>query len=156
MSDGYRYVTADGVVGLLTFSSSLRQSWHAALNDAETYFRSLITSPSSVEWKRISASSSNSPITKGKTRASVLPDLSDVVVHRKTGAGDDIYRVVLDIPIGETFMSLDPWKAVLATPELRAEWDPAVEVSHFVEIFDQRSRICKTNFGLGWPAKCVL
>jgi hypothetical protein len=48
---------------------------------------------------------------------------------------------------------LDPWKAVLMTPELRKEWDPAVEGAHLLELFDSTTRISKTNFTIGWPAK---
>lgn len=83
-----------------------------------------------------------------------VPELADVVVHRKYGkSGEDIYRLVLDVPTGEELVSLEPWKAVLSTPELRQEWDPAVEEAHLVEMFDQTTRISKTNFTLGWPAK---
>ncbi|KAH6915744.1 hypothetical protein BKA70DRAFT_1092620, partial [Coprinopsis sp. MPI-PUGE-AT-0042] len=41
---------------------------------------------------------------------------------------------------------------VLTTPELRQEWDPAVEDAHLLENFDHSTRISKTNFSLGWPA----
>jgi hypothetical protein len=130
-----------------------------ALNEAESHCRRLLTSQSSSEWKRIVTGGDNSANTsKGKTRlASALPELSDVVLHRKaTKSGNDIYRVTLDVPTGGEAVSLEPWKAVLATPELRQEWDPAVEGSHLVEMFDHNTRICKTNFTLGWPAKYVL
>jgi len=86
----------------------------------------------------------------------VIPELADVIVHRNSSKlGDDVYRLVLDVPTGEEPVSLEPWKAVLATPELRQEWDPAVEEAHLVEVFDHTTRICKTNFTLGWPAKYV-
>jgi hypothetical protein len=153
MSDGHRYGGVNSIIPSLTISVRLRQSWHAALTGAETYFRSLITS-SSTEWKRISTSSGTSSSVKGRTRRATISDISHVVVYRKTTkGGEDIYKVVLDVPLGESFVSLESWKAVLATPELRQEWDPAVEESHLVEVFDHTSRICKTNFALGWPAK---
>lgn len=83
-----------------------------------------------------------------------VPELADVVVHRNsTKPGDDIYRLVLDVPTGDDYVSLEPWKAVLTTPELRQEWDPAVEEAHLLEMFDHTTRISKTNFTLGWPAK---
>lgn len=63
--------------------------------------------------------------------------------------------MLLDVPTGDEVVSLDPWKAVLTTPELRKEWDPAVEDAHLVEVLDHISRICKTNYTLGWPAKYV-
>ncbi len=50
-------------------------------------------------------------------------------------------------------MSLGAWKSVLVTPELRKEWDPAVESAQLLEMFDQATRISKVNFTLGWPAK---
>ncbi|KAF7289440.1 hypothetical protein HMN09_01337800 [Mycena chlorophos] len=131
----------------------LRESWYGALNGAETHFRQLLTSSSSAEWKRLSASTDPAASKKGKGRMSALPELADVVVHRNsTKAGGDVYRLVLDVPTGDDPVSLEPWKAVLTTPEMRQEWDPAVEDSHLVEIFDHNTRICKTNFTLGWPA----
>ncbi|KAJ6581088.1 hypothetical protein B0H19DRAFT_1113568 [Mycena capillaripes] len=134
--------------------SRLRQSWYSALNDAETHFRQLLTSSSSAEWKRLSGSLDSASSKKGKTRATAIPELADVVVHRKPSkaAGGDVYRLVLDVPTGDDSVSLEPWKSVLTTPELRQEWDPAVEDAHLVEIFDHTTRICKTNFTLGWPA----
>ncbi|KAG6836502.1 hypothetical protein H0H93_007431 [Arthromyces matolae] len=132
--------------------SKLRQSWSAALNDAETLFRQLLTSPAN-EWKRVTTKTENTSPKKGKAKASSLPELTDVVVHRKTSkTGDDIYRLVLEVPLSEDFGSLEPWKAVLSTPELRQEWDPAVEEAHLLEVFDHSTRIAKTNFTLGWPA----
>ncbi|KAJ7708750.1 hypothetical protein B0H17DRAFT_1030752 [Mycena rosella] len=133
--------------------SRLRQSWYSALNGAETHFRQLLTSSSSAEWKRLSGSLDSPSAKKGKARVSSVPELADVVVHRNSSkAGGDVYRLVLDVPTGEESVSLEPWKAVLTTPELRQEWDPAVEDAHLVEIFDHTTRICKTNFTLGWPA----
>ncbi|KAJ7089769.1 hypothetical protein B0H15DRAFT_1022009 [Mycena belliarum] len=133
--------------------SRLRQSWYSALNGAETHFRQLLTSSSSAGWKRLSSSVDSPSVKKGKTRLPAIPELADVVVHRNSSkAGGDIYRLVLDVPTGEDSVSLEPWKAVLTTPELRQEWDPAVEDAHLVEIFDHTTRICKTNFTLGWPA----
>jgi hypothetical protein len=80
-----------------------------------------------------------------------------VVLHRKLDkSGQFIYRITVDVPTGENFVPLEPWKATLATPELRREWDPAVEEARFVEMFDNRTRICRTKFTLGWPAKYVL
>lgn len=137
---------------------SLRETWYTALNNADTQFRGLITSPAS-EWRRVGGTSQSSESgatgspRKGKARASSLPELSDVVVHRKIK--DDIYRLVLEVPTGDEPFTLEPWKAVLTTPELRAEWDPAVTDARILEVVDHTSRICKTNFTLGWPAKCV-
>ena len=87
-----------------------------------------------------------------------MPELSDVVLHRKVvnKSTIDLFRVTVDVPAGDDAVSLESWKAVLATPELRQEWDPAVEHAYLVEVVDAKSRIYKTNFTLGWPAKCVL
>ncbi|KAF4610444.1 hypothetical protein D9613_007202 [Agrocybe pediades] len=135
--------------------SKLRQSWYSALNEAEAEFRQLLTSPAA-EWKRLShAADSSTPKQKGssKPRVSLVPELADVVVHRKSSkSGEDVYRMVLDVPAGEELVSLEPWKSVLTTPELRQEWDPAVEDAHLVEMFDRSTRIAKTNYTLGWPA----
>ena len=93
---------------------------------------------------------------KGKGRASAEPHLTDVALHRKVSKGDSVYRAVLDVPAGDDASStLEACKAVLATPELRKEWDPAVEGATLVELCDQVTRIVKTNFTLGWPARCA-
>jgi hypothetical protein len=110
----------------------LRQAWNDALNDAETRFRQLISSPSN-EWKHLQSAESIAS-KKGKSRSSSLPEVSDVVVHRNSGkSGNDIYRLIVEIPAGEDVVSLEPWRAVLSTPELRQEWDPAVSDAHLVE-----------------------
>ena len=91
---------------------------------------------------------------KGKGRASASPDFTDVILHRRVlKSGDSVYRAVLEVSADETASSLDSWKSVLATPELRKEWDPAVESAQLLEMFDQATRISKINFTLGWPAK---
>lgn len=124
------------------------------MNEAESHFRQLLTSPSG-DWKRLSHSLDSRQ--KGKNKALGTPDLSDAVVHRSTiNGGQEVYRIVLDVPTGDELISLEPWKAVLTTPELRKEWDPAVEDAHLVEVFDHITRICKTNYTLGWPAKSVV
>jgi hypothetical protein len=92
---------------------------------------------------------------KGKGRSS-LPELSDVIVHRRSAKSEDtIYRVVLDVPTADDTIPFDAWKSILATPELRQEWDPAVDGAVLLEMLDPTTRISKTNFTLGWPAKYV-
>lgn len=131
----------------------LRQSWYNALSESEEYFRTLLKSPSSPEWKRIVTTSDTSKRGKGKSRASAAPELTDVIVHRRTlKSGDTVYRAVLDVPTGDEPVVLDPWKSVLITPELRKEWDPAVEGAQLLEMLDPTTRVSKTNFTLGWPA----
>ncbi|CAA7265186.1 unnamed protein product [Cyclocybe aegerita] len=132
--------------------SQLRQSWYSALSDVEAHFRQLLTSSAS-EWRRLSTSTDSATKQKGKAKASSIPEITDVVVHRNSSkSGEDVYRMVLDVPTGEEPVSLEPWKAVLTTPELRQEWDPSVEDAHLVEVFDHITRIAKTNYTLGWPA----
>lgn len=135
---------------------SLRQAWYNALNDAQTSFRHLLTSSASPEWKRIPLPRESTSSAKGKGRSS-LPELSDVIVHRRVAKSEDtIYRVVLDVPTVDDTIPFDAWKSILATPELRKEWDPAVDGAVLLEMIDPTTRISKTNFSLGWPAKCVL
>ena len=123
---------------------------------AQTHFRQLLTSHSSNDWKRVNVEGSQNGA-KGKARAAAGPQLTDVVLHRKVEKGLSVYRAVLDVSATEDVpLSLDACKAVLVTPELRKEWDPAVEQSQLLEMFDQATRISKTNFTLGWPARCVL
>lgn len=131
----------------------LRDSWYGALETAQNNFRQLLTTHSSPEWKRIN-DSHNATNSKGKGRASSTPQPSNVIVHRKVIKSGTVYRAVLDVPLGESGIpSLDACKAVLVSPELRQEWDPAVEAAHLVELCDQVTRIVKTNFTLGWPAR---
>ncbi|TBU42649.1 hypothetical protein BD309DRAFT_1001682 [Dichomitus squalens] len=132
----------------------LRQSWYAALDNAQAHFRQLLTSHSSSEWKRVPvANEAASPASKGKARASDVPELTDVIIHRRpSNSGDNTYRAVLEVPIGDDPVSLAAWKSVLVTPELRKEWDPAVESAQLLEMFDLATRISKVNFSLGWPA----
>lgn len=132
--------------------TSLRESWNDAFTEAEAHFRKLL---SANDWKRVQSPSDSASTRKGKARTYAVPELADVALYRKaTKSGQDVYRVVLDIPVpaGEV-PSLEPWKALLTTPELRQEWDPSVEEAHLVELLDQNTRISKTNFTLGWPAK---
>ena len=82
------------------------------------------------------------------------PQLADVVLHRRVAKGGTVYRAVLDVSVtDEPQLTLEACKAVLSTPELRRQWDPAVEKAQLLEIFDQATRIAKTNFTLGWPAR---
>ncbi|KAG8901797.1 hypothetical protein FRB99_005097 [Tulasnella sp. 403] len=138
--------------------SRLHDSWLTALKNAQTRFRSLLAASSSESWRKVPTPSASrdsvgngiSPVApKGKAR----PRASDVVVYRKTGKGDDVIRIVLELPAEDGLESLESWKAVLTTPEMRKEWDPTVESSHTVETcFDPDTRISKTDFTLGWPA----
>jgi hypothetical protein len=74
------------------------------------------------------------------------------VVHRH----GDIFRIVLEIPLvsdeDDILSSMNTWKAILSTPEMRKEYDPTVQDAHLIEMFDPHTRIAKTDFALGWPA----
>lgn len=133
----------------------MRQSWYDALDGAQAHFRQLLTSHSSPDWKRVPvANDVGSPTSKGKARASEVPELTDVIIHRRASkTGENIYRAVLEVPMGDDPVPLGAYKSVLVTPELRKEWDPAVEGAQLLEMFDQATRISKVNFTLGWPAK---
>ncbi|KAI0364539.1 hypothetical protein BV20DRAFT_1005542 [Pilatotrama ljubarskyi] len=132
----------------------LRESWYTALDKAQAHFRQLLTSHASTDWKRVPVTNDGAtPATKGKGRASGVPEVTDVMVHRRaTKSSESVYRAVLEVPIVDEPVSLDMWKSVLVTPELRKEWDPAVESAQLLEMFDQATRISKVNFRLGWPA----
>ena len=133
----------------------LRQAWYESLDNAQTNFRQHLTSHSSSDWKRVNVEGSQSSA-KGKARASSEPHLTDVVLHRKVSKGESVYRAVLAVPTAEDpQLTLEACKAVLATPELRKEWDPSVEKAQLLEMFDQATRIAKTDFTLGWPARCA-
>ncbi|GAA5894812.1 hypothetical protein JCM5296_007589 [Sporobolomyces johnsonii] len=87
-------------------------------------------------------------------------DPSQVRVHRRKGdkdlgAGVEIVRAVAEIPVaysddgGEV---LELFRAVLGTPELRAQWDKLVEQATTLELLDPQTRVTKTDYRLGWPA----
>jgi hypothetical protein len=135
----------------------LRQSWASALSKAEAQFRSLLVSTSSSAWKRVPLPASPPQLgqkigsnASGKGRAM---DTEGIVIHRRQTNRGDIMRIVLDVPLEASLADLDKWRAVLSTPEIRGDWDPAVEGSSLVEMFDWNTRIARTNYGLGWPAK---
>ena len=146
----------------------MRESWNNALNDALLAFKSHLTTQSS-NWKRIplppssresSSGTTNSvgaaanSVAKGKGKAR-LDAAKGASVHRRSTKSGDVYRVVTEFPATEGLLDLEAWKAVLATPELRQEWDPAVESARILEMHDPSTRIIKTKFTLGWPAKYV-
>lgn len=130
--------------------NSLRKSWNDALDDAQTQLQSLLTSASSPLWRRVP------PVAQEPSQdGSINPsEESQVIIHKRASKQGEIFRLVHDIP-AEAF-SINAWKAVLSTPEMRQEWDPAVESSQLLEIFDVDIRIAKTYFTLGWPAKYVV
>lgn len=120
------------------------------------------------------SSDSRSSPSKGKSRSktTATSQVSDVIVHRKASKEGDIYRAVLDVSINAAdvfdagsgkpkdcttaaLLNLETWAAVLATPELRREYDPIVQDGRIIEMFDPETRIARIDFGLGWPAKYV-
>ena len=131
----------------------LRQSWSDALNDAQTSFQSHLASSQST-WKRVPIREGSTG-GKGKARQLLSVHSGNVVIHRKPTKSGDVYRAIADVSLGEDTVEMDALYAVLTTPELRQEWDPAVEASQTVEMFDPNTRIVKTKFTLGWPAKYV-
>ncbi|CDO69690.1 hypothetical protein BN946_scf184851.g78 [Trametes cinnabarina] len=132
----------------------LRESWYNALDNAQVHFRQLLTSHASHDWKRVPVNNDGAATpSKGKGRASAVPEVADVMIHRKAiKSGENVYRAVLEVPLSDETASLDMWRSVLVTPEMRKEWDPAVESAQLLEMFDQATRISKVNFRLGWPA----
>ncbi|KAF8315340.1 hypothetical protein DL93DRAFT_2057136 [Clavulina sp. PMI_390] len=128
--------------------------------------------PNSPELRSSSKIPSLSSTLKGKGRVSAQvtpPDVADVIVHRRSSKEGEIFRAVLDVYVppptpsrasrGDTMvydsnplLRLDAWSAVLATPELRREYDPVVQDGRIVEMFDPETRIARTDFTLGWPA----
>jgi hypothetical protein len=149
VNDGIQYVSSrfPKLFLLNNHSNSLRKSWNAALNDAQTQLQLHLTSASSPLWRRIPPVG-HETLPDGSINPS---EESQVIIHKRPSKQGEIFRLVYDIPAEE--FSISAWKAVLATPEMRQEWDPAVESSQLVEIFDVDVRIAKTYFTLGWPAK---
>ncbi|KAN0063733.1 hypothetical protein ACQY0O_003783 [Thecaphora frezii] len=75
----------------------------------------------------------------------------NVVVHRRNGKGADIYRAVADVPY-EGQADLVPFQSLLQTPDARSLWDRLVDGGELIEQLDPNTRICKSNYRLGWPA----
>ena len=138
-------------------SSRLRESWNRALEDALTAFKAHLASGPAPTWKRLptSPAKKTSGSQNDKPRLRLLSDGKDVAVHRKTTKNGEVYRVTLEVLASEGIDDLEAWASALMTPEVRKEWDPAVESAQVLELIDPSTRICKTNFTLGWPAKWV-
>jgi hypothetical protein len=144
----------------------LREAWSIALKNAQSRFSALLVSSTSPSWKQIRRPREPLPILrqepdppprlrgKAKLRSS-QPELSDVIVHRKSSKDGDVLRAVLDIDVDDSVARIDSWNAVLATPEMRKEYDPSVQDGRIIELFDPETRIQKTDFAFGWPARCV-
>ena len=79
----------------------------------------------------------------------------NVVVHRKTVKGGEVFRATVDvsIPQGESAGSVEDWRALLATAEVRSAWDRMVEGASTVESIDEDTRIVRTKYRLGWPSR---
>ena len=133
----------------------MRESWNNALDDALAAFKAHLASGQAPTWKRLPTSPSRNPSgsNNDKPRLRLLPDGKDVAVHRKTTKTGEVYRVTLEVPASDDIDDLETWASILMTPEVRKEWDPAVESAQVLELVDPSTRICKTNFTLGWPAK---
>lgn len=156
-SDGHRCAMIEMKVAYGTnMLLRLRESWNDALKDALAAFRTHLTSAQSTSWKRIpnhSRDNSTPNNAKSKLRAAVKADARDAAVYRKTTKTGEVYRVVFELPAVDDVNDLDAWKAVLVNPELRKEWDPAIESARILEMYDPTTRIIKAKFTLGWPAK---
>ena len=102
----------------------LHELWASALNDASSRLEELTKATG---WTRV-----------GPT------------MHRK-GA---VLRAVIDVGGGdEQVPGIDDWRAVFGSPELRREWDPLVDKAQLLELLDPNTRVSKTDYALGWPAK---
>ena len=142
-----------------------REAWSLALKNAQSRFCTLLVSSTSASWKQIpirprdpspGIRQESDPPSRVKGRGKTtnpLPELSDVIVHRKSSKDGDVLRAVLDISLDGSVPGIDSWKAVLATPEMRKEYDPSVQDGRIIEMFDPETRIQKIDFALGWPAK---
>jgi hypothetical protein len=72
-------------------------------------------------------------------------------MHKK----GSMLRVVLDVE-GDAdagIPGVEDWRAAFGVPELRKEWDPMVDKAQLLEVLDSSTRVSKTDYALGWPAK---
>jgi hypothetical protein len=69
-------------------------------------------------------------------------------LHKK----GSVFRAVMEIE-EEMHPGIDDWRAVFGSPELRKEWDMMVDKVQVLEVLDPNTRVIKTDYALGWPAK---
>ncbi|EPQ27064.1 uncharacterized protein PFL1_05348 [Pseudozyma flocculosa PF-1] len=74
-----------------------------------------------------------------------------VVVHRRSAKGADMYRAVAEVPY-DGQADLIAFQSILQTPDARSIWDRLVDGGELIEQLDPSTRVCKTNYRLGWPA----
>ena len=118
-----------------------------AFEEAQTTFRGLLTG-GSTGWRRVHVAANG----EGPSSPSTSSRNEDIHIHRK----GDVYRAMLDVPLAENDdLTVEQWRAILTTPEVRKEWDATVESNELLEMFDSETRIVKTKFVAGWPAKWV-
>jgi hypothetical protein len=103
----------------------LEASWHDALAGSLSYFRALLSSSSSSAWKPVqvlplTASTTARDSGQSEAHGSTLGKCtaSDVVVHRRSGKGGEVYRAVVEVDCGSD-VSVDAFRGCLATPETR-------------------------------------
>ncbi|PWN50029.1 hypothetical protein IE53DRAFT_369263 [Violaceomyces palustris] len=97
--------------------------------------------------------SSDLPTEDGRTFPFKLGSIKteNVVIHRRSGKGSEIFRAVADVPFEGT-PDLFAFQSLLQTPDARSGWDRLVESGELVEQLDPKTRISKINYRLGWPA----
>ncbi|KAK4687442.1 hypothetical protein P7C73_g2672, partial [Tremellales sp. Uapishka_1] len=105
--------------------SKLEAAWQETLNSSLAYFRALFSSSSSTAWRPVSVLPLTASSTARDSGRSTLHDGSlgkitanDVVVHRRTAKGGEVFRAVVDVDCGSD-VSVDTFRGCLVTPETR-------------------------------------
>jgi hypothetical protein len=146
------------------------QRYQAALESALQHFKKLHDSQNSKHWQIVPPSSTQPNHSRSQFSQSqplnhhhhqflngLAPiDLSNVQVHRRKLDGSSVVRAISDLSIDPTRVDIDHFKAVLQTAEVRGIWDQLVDKAAVIQVIDPQTRIIKTDFRLGWPAKLSL
>ncbi|CAE6459819.1 hypothetical protein BN14_05213 [Rhizoctonia solani AG-1 IB] len=106
----------------------LHELWASALSDAANTLKGLVGSSG---WVRVSSSNGGNGS-----------------LHKK----GNVFRAVIEIDEG-TCPGVDEWRALFSSPELRKEWDVMTDKVQVLEVLDPATRVVKTDYALGWPAK---
>lgn len=136
-------------------STSIR--YEAALDEAVTHFKSLLSSSNSRSWKPLQPTTSLSygdslslANNKGKAKELLnglgIVDVPTVQVHRKSGKGADIVRAVTEIAVGDG-VDLDSFKAVLRTPEIRSACKSLPSSSSSALVCGRNTAAISSGFG---------
>ena len=160
-------------VGAPQLTHRLEAAWTDALSGSLAYFRALLSSSTSSSWKPVqvlpltaSSTARDSGLSRAEGATIGKITAEEVVVHRRSGKGGDVYRAMVEVDCGPD-VSVDTFRGCLVTPETRPRcefgWtqsgvsslrpgDRMVEEAVTLDLLDAHTRVTKSNYRLGWPS----